>query len=304
MFSYDLGTIQETASCGSLFDQQSGFFHYGVLFKFLLSTTAQAYWDIEKENKLPTGIEIGIHNRNFRPCKDCLVSPDDPITHCQKCIPVVTHTRQGLCVLLKGHGKVLIMDLIPVLPSPQEVTEPLMRMYRLITTSLLKEKHPGWKKAFMAYFTKDKVLPDEMHQLTQPEENDSPDDRYILIKLMHYGPEPNYQIRATQSIDAISKLTSEHADCLSYQYAKTLTKLLGIKDVSSYLMKKAFLSRTNYLRGTMTIHQNGEQQRWNLYNIITSPELKKFFASKLDFENPKFPEKLALDGIILLKDDL
>ena len=306
LYTYISGSWQGVANCAHLFDQQTGSFHYGELLEFLLGTTAQAFWDLDQDEKLPNGIEIGIHNRNFKPCSDCLNEREtgnthNPFTHCQKCIPVVTHTKQGVCVLLKGHGRVLIMDLIPVLPSPQEDSQPLMEMYSLITTSLLEEKPPGWKKAFMAYFTKDKVLAEEMHKLLEESQEQTDRRRYILVKILNYGHEPNFQIRATQSIDAIAKLTSEHGDCLSYQYAKALTKLLDIQDVNSYLTKKAYLSPTNYNRSMVASHGEGQHERRGLLAIISSQELQRSFSKRIDFDNPEFGDKLTKEGIILLK---
>ena len=91
--------------------------------------------------------QIGIHSDDFDPCDNCKKQQDNanrhnPVTHCLKCVPVVTHTKQGICVLVKyKKEKTLIMDFIPVLPAPP--TDSLMSFYALIITSLLREKPLG-----------------------------------------------------------------------------------------------------------------------------------------------------------------
>ena len=284
----------------SLYDTDTSVLHYGKFLELILSQTSKAFKELDRDGKLPANIKIGIHNDDFDPCTDCKKQQEtanrhNPVTHCVNCVPVVTHTKQGICVLVrhKEKKKTLMMDLIPVLPAPP--TGSLMSFYALIITSLLREKPPGWKRAFMAYFTKDKVIPEEMDELM--DSKDGEEERYILVKLLSHGPEPNYQIRPTQSIDAISKLTSEHADCLAYQFAKCLVKLLGIEDIGSYLLKKAFLTATNYKRKMTAIKKEGEHENYGLLILLTSPEFEEIFARKIDFSL----EEILKEGIITLK---
>ena len=289
-----------------MFDKLTRAFSYGCFLEFILETTSQAFQELDNENRLPPGIEIGIHNNDFKPCHDCerereTSSVFNPVTHCTKCIPVVTHTKQGICVLVKGHGRVLIMDLIPVLPSPQDCQEPLMKMYSRITESILHKKPPGWKSAFTAKLTKDKVVPEEMEQLSQNNDLEDVDKRYILVKLLNYGPEPNYQIRATQSIDAISKLTACHGDCLAYQYAKSVVKLLDITTVDSFVMKKFFLTHTNYQREMDLVHGKLRHGIEGLYSILTHSELALKLANRINYSHLDYKGKLTKEGIILLK---
>ena len=287
----------------SLYDTETSVLHYGKFLELILSQTSKAFKELDRDGKLPANIKIGIHNDDFDPCIDCKEQQDaanrhNPVTHCVNCVPVVTHTKQGICVLVrhKEKKKTLIMDLIPVLPAPP--TGSLMSFYALIITSLMREKPPGWKRAFMAYFTKDKVIPEEMEELMHEEDGEGEKKRYILVKLLSHGPEPNYQIRPTQSIDAISKLTSEHADCLAYQFAKTLVKLLGIEGIGSYLLKKAFLTATNYIRETVAIKKEGEHENTGLLLLLMSPEFVNIFVRKID---PSYNEKIVKEGIITLK---
>ena len=289
-----------------LYDKMSGALHYGCFLEFILETTSQAFQELDNQNMLPPGIEIGIHNNDFKPCQSCerereTSSLFNPVTHCTNCIPVVTHTKQGICVLVKGHGRVLIMDLIPVLPSPQDCKEPLMKMYSRITESILHKKPPGWKSAFTAKLTKDKVVPEEMEQLSQNNDLEEVDKRYILVKLLNYGHEPNYQIRATQSIDAISKLTGCHEDCLAYQYAKSVVKLLSIKTADSFVMKKFFLTQTNYKREIPSSHGKIRHERMGLHLILTDSVLKLKLTNRINYSHPDYNDKLLKEGIIVLK---
>ena len=365
-----------------LYHVDTGHLHYGVFLELLLKQTSDAFINLEDEGMLPPGITLGM--KRFFPCEICKLQDTHcescqakakenldsvlhreqdcedceekksqlgvytPATHCEECIPVVTHTKQGICVVVKGHGKNLLMDLIPVLPSPQDAKkEPLMKLYKMITTSLLSEKPPGWKKAFMAYFTKDKVIPEEMQELSQvkfddvkassvkrvsqsygkskrrskgkglpssyaynirntfkAEQNgkgslqgngkrkkktlakgkDKQKLRYILVKVLHYGPEPNYQVRATQSVNAIAQFSEVKADRLTFQEVKTLTKLLRVENLASYLVKKVFLSPTNMDRLPSAEASKGREDRVSLYRTLVSPEIRHFFSSRVKFD--------------------
>ena len=324
-----------------LYHPETGSLHYTRLFEMLLQQTLEAFVSLECEGKLPPNTSLGMNkfipclickmqNTHCKPCittatknglvnsalkkwnedcPECMVIQSKinvytPITHCENCIPTVTHTKQGICVLVRGHGKILIMDLIPVLPSPQDVkTEPLMKLYKMITTSLLKEKPPGRKKAYNAYFSKDKVVPEEMHQLSQvnPEGQENTESRYILVKIISYGPEPNFQIRATQSVNAIAKFTGERVNALTYQYVKTLGKLVEVEDLGGYMLKKVYLSPTNYMRTQGIITTNRIHERCNLWTTVTSQEIIPFFQSKVNFEDGNFADSIVNKGIIPLK---
>ena len=350
-----------------LCQMDTGHLHYGVFLELLLKQTSDAFIDLEDEGILHPDITLGM-KKNY-PCKICkmqithcencqakakesLVYFQELNTHSQECLPVVTHTKQGICVV-KGHGKNLLMDLIPVLPSPQdEKKEPLIKLYKMITTSLLSEKPPGWKKAFMTYFTKDKVVPEEMQELSQVKFEDAetssaqrvshsygygkykcrakgqglssryPDNirkifkakengkdhlqgnvkrkktqakgkdkqklRYILVKVLHYGPEPNYQVRATQSVNAIAQFSEVKADRLTFQEVKTLTKLLRVEDLASYLVKKVFLSPTNMDRLPSAEASKGRMDRQSFYRTLVSPEIEPFFSHRVKFHFDSF----------------
>ena len=158
-----------------------------------------------------------------------------------------------------------------------------MKMYRTIVSSLLKEKPPGWKKALMAYFHKDKVIPEEMHTFSQLPTEGQKEDCYILVKLLSYGPEPNYQIRATHSMNAISELTAVKADCLTYQYVKALIKLLGIKNLGSYTIKKLFLTDKNNWRKAVNTQAALNPELNNLCSCLlyTSPSPRDLSTSRM-----------------------
>lgn len=337
----------ESKTTEALFDQDTGFLYYGHLLEIFLEQTLFALDTLEREGKLPPNISLGMKNfshcavckiqdthcnrhqdqiKEMRldrfsdaptfDCEDCkkkqsLLNVFTPATHCTDCIPVVTHTKQGICVLVKRHGQTLIMDLIPVLPSPQDARrEPLMDTYRMITTSLMDEKPPGWKKAYMAYFSKDKIVPQEMHELSQiPQESpqeatagneEQMEKRYILVKLLGYAPEPNYQIRATQSVNAIAKFTRAKNDRLTYQYVKTLAKLLAIENLGGYMTKKLFLSHTNTFRHPSEKSIDGRDANQTLYFTLRSLEIRPYFSSRIPFDLLD-PKQLFINGNIPLR---
>ena len=237
----------------------------------------------------------------------------NPTSHCLECIPAVTHTKQGVCATLCRGNKTLIMDIIPVIPKPPGCH--VMGLYKMVTTSLPREMPPGWKRAYKAYFGKDKVIPEDVHDLSQDEtsqdetsqDETSQDDikkrgKYILVKLLNYGPRPNYQIRAAQSLNAIAKLTGSKEDLKAFMYGKTLLKLLKIEDVGSYLLKKVFLTRTNMWREMSAAHRQTEEmhERMALLTLLESPEVLRQFGRRINIGHEDFHLKLVNEGIILL----
>ena len=139
------------------------------------------------------------------------------------------------------------------------------------------------------------MIPEEMDHLMNEENGEAGNQRYILVKLLNYGPEPNYQIRPTQSIGAISKLTSQHADCLAYRFGKTLIKLLGIKNIGNYLLKKSFLRSTNYYKDFLIGKNEREHEQAGLLALMGSPEFANIFARKKYFTSD---ENVINEGII------
>ena len=265
-FSLENLALQGNLDQFHFFDPVDGILNYGRLLHLLLAETAKAFLHMDFMGKLNKNIRIAIHNKDFvrcsgckrldSMCEFCVTVPKEncrdcwskkngkyvPFSHCVNCIPVVTHTKQGICLLVKRKGTTLIMDLIPVLPSPP--IKNVMALYSMITNKLRLEMPPGWKKGFKSYFTKDQVIPEDMYDLCRciPDNKDKGTKINILIKLLTYGPEPNYQIRAAQAVNAISKLTGNKTDRTLYQFIKVLKNLLSVQDVGSYTIKKIILS--------------------------------------------------------------
>ena len=284
-----------------LFDQED-ILNYGLVFELLLRETSIAFEVLDQTGQMPANLSIGIHNKDFQPCQDCQAEMEDsnqftPVTHCVKCIPVVTHTKQGICVMVKRKGKVLLMDLIPMLSEMEEL--PLMRLYQTVNTSLPNEKPPGWPKVFMSYFSKDKVVPQDMEE---EEKLATARSQGLAIKILNYGDGRNYHIRPGQLLGAISKLNSEHSDCKAFQYAKSLKSLLDLGDsLSSYLFKKIFLSKANTLREMASMAGKGKHERLGLFSILNNPEVRPILKDRIDFNNTKFQKQLLDHGNILLK---
>ena len=309
MFLFSESLAQKCGE-GPFFDQETAILDYGRLFELLLKETAKAFKTIDNEKRLPKDMSIGIHNDDFKPCDDCKSAGKaqgayNPSTHCTNCIPVVTHTRQGVCVLTKRKGKTLIMDLIPLLPCPERK---VMWMFSMVTTSLLKEKPLGWNKSLMNYFSKDRVVPEAMHELSQELEPDF--NLALAVKLLNYGPSQNYQIRPGQAAKSLSSITGDEANRCAYQYAKTLLKLLQIENVGSYTVKKIILSCSQDLRGNSTSMDTETQARHILGNILENPEVKHSFAKKvislmssftLDFTMKEFSFSMVITSLLIEK---
>ena len=134
-----LGQLAEKANLKEdLYDEQ-GYLKYSLFFELILRETAKALEYLDKNGRLSKNTEVGIQNKDFFPCSSCLkvrdlcdnckqeplkAKPDckecqkikdclyRPFTHCADCIPVVTHTKQGICILVKKGDKILLTDLI------------------------------------------------------------------------------------------------------------------------------------------------------------------------------------------------
>ena len=306
-----------------LSDKQ-GYLKYGLFFELILRQTAKALEYLDKNGRLSKDTKIGIHNKDFVPCSRCLnvrdlcddckleplkAKPDcqecqkitdclyRPFTHCADCIPVVTHTKQGICILVKKGDKILLTDLIPLLPPPPDMS--IMQLYNMTITSLLEEKPRGWGKAFMAYFTKDKCIPQEMEDLS---EKNYDSKAGIGVKLLNYGPENNHAIRPGQSIGAVQKFTSNEGDRVAFQSLKVVLKLLGIEGIGSYVIKKSFLAGTNVERdwAEESIKTNHVREREGLWSLLHSPEIRPSIEGRVVLELEAHG-KLLKEGIIQLK---
>ena len=63
------------------------------------------------------------------------------LKHCKKCLPAVTFTKAGPCLIFKDGITILSIDLIPLLPCPKK--DPV-EMFHLVTKSLVVGTLPNW----------------------------------------------------------------------------------------------------------------------------------------------------------------
>ena len=139
----------------------------------------------------------------------------NPIQHCIKCIPGVTWTSLGPCVISKWRNgqqtENLTIDLIPVFPHSSTSLE----LFRHLIETLFIELPPNWLKTlkvihghdlffnirfifliilFKAYYERDRMLPETMaiETITERRRKSPP---MVAIKFQHYGDVNNTLLR-------------------------------------------------------------------------------------------------------------
>ena len=170
---------------------------YGDLLKFILEDLAEGFERISLA--LPRTIELGVPNANFTPCPKCLAvgtQEDLPcFTHCQDCLPPVTMTRMGPCLLFKRDGILISIDIIPGLPH--QVTNPL-EIHHMVTKTLVQETPENWLPHLRKYLSKDRILPEAL--ISPFTAHQKP----LSCKVLHFDHSPegdNFILRAGQVLD-------------------------------------------------------------------------------------------------------
>ena len=218
----------------------------------------------------------------------CDCGSDSPImSHCSKCLPNVTLTKIGACLIFEWREnnieEVLTIDLIPVLPVKGKN---LNEMIHSITNTLIIEKPPNWLKYLTGFINRDRILPESYE-----EEYNQHEVIEVGMKLLHWGSERNFIIRPAQQLSVAKEFSGNRPLMMVYCSIKCLKSLLKV-DISSYFVKKVLL--TNEMK------ENIGQYKWGLWHALHHPELKVKFENVIDYtkwiENqtdiPVIPEKI------------
>ena len=234
-----------------LYENDTSTFNYEVFLKVVLLELESTINQVE----LPTGLTIQMKNQDFHPlecigcmeCKSSLVQGQmkngsvkiySPWTHCVDHRPVVCQTKLGACLNLQWQDEQMlrtgqepenvVIDLIMGFPFGDSNT---MDIYKGVLTSISNEMPTGWRGVIDSRFHRDRVIPDDMEEMSKS-------GNFIGIKLMLWGPAPNYFLRPGQTVQVDKFENGKVRE--AYLVLKGLIKHFQL-NVSSYLLKKILL---------------------------------------------------------------
>ncbi len=261
----------------------------------------------------PEGLSVNM--ARWTPCQSCegvsavrRRSIYSPQVHCGSCLPSVTHTRLGPCLILgwdSGSGDVtpLTVDLVPVFPVRVEDGRGMLSLFDAKIETLLRRKPENWCGHFVSTIEKDRILPESF--LRHLEEAGGSSTHNVALKILNYGLDCNCVIRPAQVLDTKQiRLRRELREV--YAHLKALRLLLDVRSTTSYFMKKIVLSEEVWrqiLSPESTLPTLGE----SLHHALCHPDLRGKFKGKVDLQ--KWADdicarkernwKLPLDGIPL-----
>ena len=143
------------------FTDDNGCLNMTTFLKTLLETLLFCFSDSSTTDKLPTCVTTVKTIVNWVPCNLCkeknLQRVSEPWTHCQNCIPTVSMTKAGPCIVLKHNNMKFSIDIIPMFPSPICNT---VELYRLVTRTLITEQPHCWQTYLERFKKNDCILPE------------------------------------------------------------------------------------------------------------------------------------------------
>ena len=236
-----------------------------------------------KLSKWPQDLFFQEKVKHWNSCDDCLAeslslaqdSIYSPQRHCKKCLPLVSHTKIGPCLIFQWgpHGIPVTMDLIPVFPlkSPEGV----LPLFNSVIQTLLERKPENWVRHLKGMVQRDRILPESYLKFLDSDANTGTCD--VAMKLLNYDKETNFIIRPGQvmhvnQFDRNVKLKD------IYVHAKVMKTVLKL-DVKSYLMKKVILLDT-------MVEKLLKPEVWldeAIFMVLSHPELKTEFAKRVQF---------------------
>ena len=209
-------------------------------------------------------------------------------THCDNCLPPVTHTKCGICLILEwsdgNDTYVLTIDLVPVFPV---VGSSVSKLFGNVTKTLLTEPS-NWLKYSQGFIAKDIFLPESYEEAFK----ETPSKPLLVgMKILHYGEGgKNFLIRPIQQLGVAAFEDNKQLKDV-YCYIKCLKTILDI-DVNSYFIKKVLLTKAvknklkskNQLYGhLMDPYNKKELLKKNLHYCLNHAELKSKFNHKINY---------------------
>jgi hypothetical protein len=95
----------------------------------------------------------------------------------------------------------------------------------------------------------------------------------VLLKNLNWQSERNHFVRPGQHLGVEKFQSRDHR--IVYCFIKALKKILSV-DVSMYMVKKMMLTEQNHL--------NGHNHYIAFFNIMSEPELKEKFVTKINYD--------------------
>ena len=185
----------------------------------------------------------------------------DSLKHCKNCLPAVTFTKAGPCVILNDNGTIVSIDLIPLLPCPEK--DPVL-MFNKVTSSLVRGTLPFWLTYLKKFVKSDTLLPEVLGSPTIP------DDGYISMKVLHaQSDEDIFILRPGQTL--AMKNLQEPKLKKTYCYLKALKSIMKV-DLTSYSLKKVLLLE-DFAQKTLTARNAVEL----LHAALNHPHLRPYF---------------------------
>ncbi len=222
---------------------QPNIFHYERFLHFLMQNVHKCLVRAAASEEWPGKLSF---NPRWKPCASCKWMAAEtgagyrPQSHCQRCLPGVTHTKLGPCLVFwwggeSGHP--LTVDLIPMFPIQCPSDEGLLSLYHAAVRTLFDARPENWYSHFRTIVEKDRLLP----EVYARERRRSTPASSVTIKLLNYRPQRNHIIRPSQPM-RVHEEFRRHGGRLHqvYVHLKALRSILDVR-VTPYVIKKVVL---------------------------------------------------------------
>ncbi len=241
--------------------------------------------------ELPLGLSCTIdHRPEDCPVCDELSKAEPTRTHCARCLPAITHTKVGLCLLFTwrdpsgGEAVVLSVDLVPIFPLLR-LDRSLEELHEAIFWTLYDKRPPGWREYCQRVAEKDRIL-------TFSNDGGAPPTRdyhyyKVSIKFLNFLSDERsssacYVVRPGQGVDSDWMVNDEELR-ETYVHLKALKAHLGLgADVSSFFLKKMVYSASrSYVTNITNIPYN---LTYRLRCTVMDTDLKGAFRNSVNLE--------------------
>ena len=179
-------------------------------------------------------------------CEDCKSESQklaeesiySPYTHCKNCLPLVTFSKIGPCLIFQWGSErtVVTVDLIPVFPvkSPGGV----FPLFSSVIRTLHSKKPENWVKHLYGIIERDRILPESFVKQASKDEASGPTCD-VAIKILNFDRSMNYIIRPGQVMH-INEFDEHKKLKKVYIHAKAMKDMMDV-DIKSYMIKKVIL---------------------------------------------------------------
>ena len=268
------------------FNEKGQFLNVEFLATFLESVE-KAVDAIFEKNGFPVGFTRVLTNKNLRKtkCKECRSLMRNswrtqvPFMPCNSkdCIVTVSQTKMGVCLQLLDHD-----DSVPVYISfdviPLFKIEPIksLTLARSVNRGMLNKGHPpGWYKYISDYVRCYKVVADIVDK-----ENENMS--FVTLKFLTAKSDKNFFVCPAQVIG--KKFRSDGLKKM-YCCIKALVKVLDLKDVKAFVIKKQMMKDVFLNLDEQTERSWGDLDEAKLlFKVLSQPELRSKFESTINFQ--------------------